>query len=457
MFNTFDYHITSNLSFLKESKLLIAISGGLDSVILTHLCHELKLDISLAHCNFNLRGKESDDDEDFVLELAETLDLEVFIERFSTEEFAKDQKLSTQMAARDLRYNWFSKLAESLHFDYILTAHHADDNLETFLINLTRGTGLSGLTGIPEINDNIVRPLLSFSRQELEFYATKHNIKWREDSSNASDKYLRNKLRHHVIPVLKETNVNLLQNFKTTLDHLNDTSDIVEESLRAVAKRAIIDIDEHKMVLDVLPFKKANNPKAYLYEMFKDYGFTAWDDMVGLLEAQSGKQILSDRYRLVKDRAHLILTHRNTQEDEAHTECSRSALKDTFIIHTLEDKTQTPAGTLSFDEVDAVVGNQSRVVFVDKSKLKFPLSLRQWQEGDVFYPLGMKGKKKLSKYFKDEKLSLVDKEHVWLLISEEKMVWVIDRRADERFKVTESTTHILKITLSVSSSKVEYM
>lgn len=457
MLKNFTNHIENQLPFLKEARLLIAISGGLDSVLLTHLCHELKLDITLAHCNFNLRGAESDGDEAFVLELADNLDLEVFIERFSTEEFAKDQKLSTQMAARDLRYNWFSELAESLHFDYIVTAHHADDNLETFLINLTRGTGLSGLTGIPEINDNIVRPLLPFSREALETYANDTNLKWREDSSNASDTYLRNKLRHHVIPVLKETNANLLQNFKTTLGHLKDTSDIVEESLRAVAKRAIIDIDEHKMVLDVLPFIKANNPKAYLYEMFKDYGFTAWDDMVDLLEAQSGKQILSDKYRLVKDRAHLILTHRNTQEDEEHTERSRSALKDTFIIHTLEHKIQTPAGTLSFDEVDAVVGNQSHVIFVDKYKLKFPLSLRQWQEGDVFYPLGMKGKKKLSKYFKDEKLSLVDKEHVWLLISEEKMVWVVDRRADERFKVTESTTHILKITLSVSSRKVESM
>jgi tRNA(Ile)-lysidine synthase len=444
----FTNHIENQLPFLKEARLLIAISGGLDSVVLTHLCHELKLDITLAHCNFNLRGAESDGDEAFVLELADNLDLEVFIEHFSTNEFAKDQKLSTQMAARDLRYNWFSELAESLHFDYIVTAHHADDNLETFLINLSRGTGLSGLTGIPEINEHIVRPLLPFSREALETYANTTNLKWREDSSNASDTYLRNKLRHHVIPVLKETNANLLQNFKTTLGHLNDTSDIVEESLRAVAKRAIIDIDEHKMVLDILPFKKANNPKAYLYEMFKDYGFTAWDDMVDLLEAQSGKQILSDKYRLVKDRAHLILTHRNTQEDEEHTEHterSRSALKDTFIIHTLEHEIQTPAGTLSFDEAAAVVGHQSHVIFVDQSKLKFPLTLRQWEEGDVFHPLGMNGKKKLSKYFKDEKLSLIDKENVWLLISEENIVWVLNRRADERFKVTDKTSTIVKI------------
>ena len=438
MLKNYTNHIHNQLPFLKEAQLLIAISGGLDSVVLTHLCHELKLDIALAHCNFNLRGAESDGDEDFVLELADNLDLDVYIERFSTEEFAKDNKLSTQMAARDLRYNWFSELADSLHFDYILTAHHADDNLETFLINLSRGTGLSGLTGIPEINENIVRPLLSFSREELETYAKDHNLKWREDSSNASDTYLRNKLRHHVIPVLKETNANLIQNFQTTLEHLKDTTDIVEESLRAVAKRAIVDLDEHKMVLDILPFKKANNPKAYLYEMFKDYGFTAWDDILDLLEAQSGKQVFSEQYRLVKDRTHLILTHRNDGVVKSSSNVS-------FMIEKAAINIQTPAGTLSFDEAAAVVGHQSHVIFVDQSKLKFPLTLRQWEEGDVFHPLGMKGKKKLSKYFKDEKLSLIAKENVWLLISEEKIVWVLNRRADERFKVTDKTSTIVKI------------
>ncbi len=443
MLKNFTNHIDNQLPFLKEGKLLIAISGGLDSVILTHLCHELKLDIALAHCNFNLRGQESDEDENFVLELAENLELDVFIESFSTLEFAKEHKLSTQMAARELRYNWFSELAESLHFDYILTAHHADDNLETFLIHLTRGTGLSGLTGIPEINENIVRPLLAFSREALETYAKDHNLKWREDSSNASDAYLRNKLRHHVIPVLKETNPNLLQNFKTTVDNLKDTTDIVEESLRAVAKRAIIDIDEHKMVLDILPFKKANNPKAYLYEMFKDYGFTAWSDIEDLLDAQSGKQVFSDTYRLVKDRTHLILTHRN---DDIIQSDSEDAL---HIIESTK-KIQTPAGTLFFDEADAVFGKRSNVIFVDRNALTFPLSLRKWQEGDVFHPLGMKGKKKLSKYFKDEKLSLVDKENVWLLISEDNIVWVMDRRADARFKVRKKTTDIIKITLETS-------
>lgn len=442
MFVNFETHIDNSLDFLRDSKLLIAISGGLDSVVLTHLCHSLELDISLAHCNFGLRGQESDADEAFVLELAENLDLEVFIEHFSTEEFAKQHKLSIQMAARELRYNWFSELAESLEFDYILTAHHADDNLETFLINLSRGTGLSGLVGIPEVNDAIVRPLLPFSREELETYAKANHLKWREDSSNASDAYLRNKLRHHVIPVLKETNPNLLQNFKMTLAHLNDTSDIVEESLRAVAKRAIVDIDEHKLVLDILPFKKANNPKAYLYEMFKDYGFTAWEDMVALLDAQSGKQIFSERYRLLKDRTHLILTKINDKERSQleHVEAP-------VVIKSIDHTIQTPVGTLSFNEEAAVFEKRTNVIVVDRDVLEFPLHLRQWRKGDVFYPLGMTGKKKLSKYFKDEKMSVIDKENVWLLTSNGDIVWVLNRRADDRFKVTDATVNSLKIEL----------
>ncbi|HLT34407.1 MAG TPA: tRNA lysidine(34) synthetase TilS, partial [Aquaticitalea sp.] len=193
MLTEFHRHINSRLPFLLKGKLLLAISGGMDSVVLTHLCKKAQLNIALAHCNFNLRGAESDDDEEFVLQLADDLDLEVFIESFETEEYSREHKLSTQVAARELRYNWFHELSDQLDFDYILTAHHADDNLETFLINFTRGTGLEGLTGIPEMNGKIVRPLLPFSRANLELYAISEKIQWREDSSNVSKKYLRNK------------------------------------------------------------------------------------------------------------------------------------------------------------------------------------------------------------------------------------------------------------------------
>ena len=427
MQGTFKNHINNHLSFLKASRLLIAISGGIDSVVLTHLCHKLKLNVALAHCNFNLRGDESDADEAFVLELAKNLDLEVFIQNFDTNLYAKEHKRSIQMAARELRYTWFYELAEQLKFDYILTAHHADDNLETFLINFTRGTGLEGLTGIPEINGKFVRPLLLFSSSDIERFAKENNIKWRDDSSNKSVKYLRNKLRHEVVPVLKEINPSLLQSFQNTIENLNDTADIVEE---------IKSIDEHNIVFKISEFKKVNNPKAYLFEVFKDYGFTEWQDLVDLLDAQPGKQVLSSDYRLIKDRDYLLLSHveaKNNDED---------------ILISEEDKAvKTPFGILFFDEANAVLEKTPNIIYVDNDKLKFPLKLRKKEEGDVFFPLGMNGKKKLSKYFKDEKLSLLDKENTWLLCSENDIVWVVNKRADNRFKVTENTKNILKIRL----------
>ncbi len=435
MLDHFKSHIKNQLDFLNQGKLLIAISGGIDSVVLTHLCDQLHLNIALAHCNFNLRGTESDMDEDFVLQLAEDLNLEVFVQRFDTEKYAKDNKRSIQMAARELRYDWFRNLSEQLGFDFVLTAHHADDNLETVLINLTRGTGLEGLTGIPEVNDTFVRPLLPFSSDDIAAYAKTYHIKWRDDSSNKSVKYLRNKLRHEVVPILKEINPSLLQSFQNTLRNLNDAADIVEESTNAVLKRAIETIEDNHIAFKISEFKKVNNPKAYLYEVFKNYGFTEWNDVVDLLDAESGKQVFSETHRLIKNRAHLLLSDRTPDESLA------------ISISEIDSQILVPLGTLLFDEVDVVDKQQTHIIFVDKDTLQFPLVLRKKQEGDTFYPSGMLGKKKLSKYFKDEKLSLIDKEKVWLLCSNDKIVWVVGKRSDSRFKVTENTKDILKIEL----------
>jgi tRNA(Ile)-lysidine synthase len=433
----FKNHIENKLPFINKSKILIAISGGIDSVVLAHLCDQLKLNFALAHCNFNLRAKESNVDEDFVIELAEQLDVEVFVQNFDTEAYAKENKQSIQMAARELRYDWFNDLAEQLQYDFILTAHHADDNLETFLINFTRGTGLNGLTGIPEVNDNIVRPLLRFSRAQIEDYANSNSILWREDSSNSSLKYLRNKLRHEVVPILKEINPQLLDSFQSTLTNLNDTADIVDESLNAVAKRAIVNIDATGITYKVSEFKKVNNPKAYLFEMFKDYGFTEWNDVVDLLDAESGKQVFSKSHRLIKHREYLILA-------DCHSERSEESL----TINNTDKSVQTPLGTFFFDEADAVLNTTKHKIYLDKDKLTFPLELRLWQQDDIFYPLGMKGKKKISKYLKDEKLSLVEKENTWVLISEGQIIWVVGKRGDNRFKVTGETKQILKIKIS---------
>ena len=270
----------------------------------------------------------------------------------------------------------------------------------------------------------------------MEDYAKSKSLHWREDSSNATDKYVRNYLRHHVIPELKSINSELLQNINVTVNNLKDTADIVEESLHAVAKRAIEDIDSHAIRFKVSEFKKVNNPKAYLYEMFKEYGFTSWDDIVALLDAQSGKQVLSETHRLIKDRKHLILTEISDVEEED------------ILIEDLYQSIETSFGELKFIETDKTGKSNRNNIYVNKDELKFPLTLRKWRKGDIFYPSGMKGKKKLSKYFKDEKLSLPEKEEVLLLCSGDKIVWVVGKRADERFKVSEKTKHILNIRLN---------
>ncbi|MEZ4797677.1 MAG: tRNA lysidine(34) synthetase TilS [Flavobacteriaceae bacterium] len=433
MLKQFEQHINKNFPFLKKGKLLIAISGGVDSVVLAYLCKEINLNVALAHCNFNLRDKESDADEDFVLELAKNWNLEVFIENFNTKQFAQDKKMSTQVAARTLRYFWFDEIASQLGYQYILTAHHADDNFETFLINLSRGTGLDGLLGIPDVNENIVRPLLPFKREDIEKFAKQKKLKWREDSSNSSTKYLRNKLRHDVIPILKGINPKLLQNFKKTQEYLNDIKDIVDDRIDEVAKKVVSKTSHNGIALHIEELQKLTNTQAYLYELLHGFGFTQWNDILDLLSAQSGKQIFSNTHRLLKDRDYLILSEIKEQQDKS------------IKITDYQSLVLVPFGKLSIKEVDKTTKTSKHIIYLDKSLLKFPLTLRQWKEGDFFFPLGMKGKKKLSKYFKDEKLSLLEKENIWLLCSDNDIVWILNQRADSRFEVTEKTKSILKI------------
>lgn len=434
MLQAFQNHINLNLDFLNRSKVLLAVSGGVDSVVLAHLCKKIDLDIALAHCNFNLRGAESDLDEKFVIDLGNQLNVEVFYQEFDTKSYAKQNKLSTQMAARELRYQWFDELCEQLHFEYILTAHHADDNLETFLINLSRGTGLEGLTGIPEINALKVRPMLQFSRADIEGYAKLNSLEWREDKSNSSKKYLRNKLRHEVIPVLKEINPQLLVNFGKTIDHIQDSKQIIEDRIDQVSDK-IIDVREDGVYFNVEAIQALNNPKAYLYELLKSYGFTEWDDINNLLNAQSGKQVFSKDWRLIKNRSELILTQRESEIKEV-------------VQHNDSDVIEFKNGKLRLKTVTSIGEDSPSSIFVDNDKLKRPLIVRSFEKGDLFYPSGMRGKKKISKYFKDEKLSLIEKENCSLLCSGSHIVWVINRRADRRFEVSENTTNILKITFT---------
>jgi tRNA(Ile)-lysidine synthase len=286
-------HIDENFSFLKNKKLLIAISGGIDSVVLSHLLHQLNYTISLAHCNFQLRGEESDLDEEFIKNLGTELDISTFSIRFETDKYSKENKLSTQLAARKLRYDWFQQLTEENNFDYILTAHHADDNLETFLINLTRGTGLDGLTGIPPINKNIIRPLLVFSREEIEECALNNSIKWRKDASNLETKYVRNKIRHKIVPILKELNPSLLKTHNKTTESLKQSQQIITDRIKEISTK-VTSKQNDILKINISELVKLPNPKAYLYQLLKRYKFTSWNDIYDLIYAQSSKKVLTN-------------------------------------------------------------------------------------------------------------------------------------------------------------------
>ena len=428
-------HIAQNFPFLENKKLLLATSGGLDSIVMAHLFHQLNYTIALAHCNFQLRGLESFGDQNFVQDYASTNDIPLFLTQFDTEAFAKDYKLSTQVAARDLRYNWFYELLETENYDYVLTAHHEDDSIETFLINLSRGTGLEGLVGIPTQNDKIMRPLLLFSREEIANYANENNIEWREDSSNASDKYLRNKIRHDLVPLLKELNPNFISSFQKTQSYLQESQAMVEDAAIMVYQQ-VAKQEGEEIYFDLNQLKKLPNYSSYLYQWLHEFGFTAWADIYDLVESQSGKQVFAAEFRLLKDRDFLILSPIDLDPS-----------KEEYFITEGTAEVKIPLN-LSFCKVDAIHIPTNTAIFVDKDKLAFPLVLRKWKEGDYFQPFGMEGQsKKVSKLFKDSKLSLIDKEHTWILWSENKIVWVVGIRQDERYRIDSKTQNILKIEL----------
>ena len=433
MLRQFENQVSNHFPFLQGKKLLLAVSGGLDSMVLVHLFQQLNYEIVVLHCNFQLRGLESFEDQQFIQEYSNTNAIPFVFTQFDTEAFAADFKVSIQVAARELRYSWFYEQLAIQKGDFILTAHHADDNLETFLINLSRGTGLEGLTGIPAQNEKVIRPLLSFSRQQIEEYASVNKLKWREDSSNASDKYLRNKIRHHLVPLLKELNPNFISSFEKTQSFLSEAQELVDDAAIMVYQQVAREEGED-IYFDLVRLLQLPNYSSYLYQWLKEFGFTAWDDIYELVDGQSGKQVLAPYFRLIKDRDCLILSPLPSQENQQE-----------FKIESIESKVKFPLN-LDFSTVSKIGVASDSTIFVDQDKLVFPLTLRHWNEGDVFQPFGMEGKsKKVSKLFKDEKLSLIDKEKIWLLCSNNQVVWVVGIRQDERFKIDPNSKKLLKI------------
>ena len=428
-------NIEKNFSSLLNNKFIVAVSGGVDSIVLLHLCRNLKLNFVVAHCNFKLRGKESDDDELFVKNLAAKYKISFYSNSFNTKELSNSSNKSVQMIARDLRYSWFNKLSEELGIDYIITAHHIDDSIETFLINLSRGAGINGFLGIPEVNNKINRPLLAFTKDQLKSYALENKILFREDSSNKKKDYLRNQIRLEVIPKLKKINPYLLESFPKTIKKLEQSKSIIADRIAKVLSEVSFK-KGGELFFEIESIKNLSNIEAYVYEIFKQYNFTQWDDIVDLLDSQTGKEVVSKTHRLLKNREYLILTKKVGLQEIS------------TLINSSKEEIKISAGTIIFSKADKIDKKNPYSIFLDSKKLKFPLKVRNVVSGDYFYPFGMDGKKKVSKYLKDQKISKYDKEKTLILeTSKNEIVWLIGMRLDHRFSVTDKTKEILKIQL----------
>ena len=422
----------SKIPAFEKKKFLVAVSGGLDSMVLSHLFHKYHLDFEWAHCNFKLRGKESDDDEIFIRKTAESLQIPLHINICPV-----DKNQNTQLAARKNRYKWFEQLKNRFSFDYIVTAHHFNDATETFFINLLRGSGIKGLTGIPQ-NNSIIRPLLWVTREEIANYAKKNNITWREDSSNRSDKYLRNKIRRHLMPVLKEISPDYEKAFAKSMRFLKEDREIIEEWFDLYKKNLIVREGDTER-LSISGWRLMKHPRQFLYHWLSPYHFSDWDSIYSLPGAQTGKFIENKDYTLVKHGDYLILAKKQNEK------------KDSFFFHTLPAQIEFPQAfgfqLLKKEEIDMnkIKSAGKNTVYIDFDKVKFPLIIRKKQKGDYFYPLGMKGKKKLSDFFKDEKLSLPEKEKIWLFCDANNIMWISGKRLDDRYKINKNTKKILKI------------
>ena len=432
MVTAFKKHIAAHFPSLADQKILVACSGGLDSIVLLHLLQKIGFTLGVAHCNFKLRGAHSDADLSFVETIAGNLGVPVFTTVFDTKTYAKTQGVSTQVAARELRYQWFYSTARANGYDRIATGHHADDDLETFFINLSRVTGLRGLTGIASNTEQVIRPLLPFSRAQIMQFAKKEELFWREDSSNSTRDYLRNKLRLDVIPAFKGVNKTVLQNFQQTQQHLKESQALLEDYITLVTKLVVSQTDAGYEI-DIKQLQALPNTNTLLFELLYPYGFTDFKAIASILESEVGKKVLSKQYVLQKDRNHLVLTTKE-QVVDSHVYC----------IDAKQQSCTTPI-KLNFTEVAQVGEHEPHSLYVDAGKLTYPLKVRAWRLDDVFHPFGMKGKKKLTKFFKDEKLSLLSKNSVWVLESGDEIVWVIGLRPDERYKVTSATKEVLKI------------
>jgi tRNA(Ile)-lysidine synthase len=435
MLNGFNSFIKGNGLAKEGDKILLAVSGGIDSMAMAHLFLMAGYQTAIAHCNFSLRGKDSDMDEDLVRQFASCHNIPFFSTRFDTKKHSRDNGLSIQMAARELRYIWFEKIMNENNYDLLSVAHNLNDNVETFIINLIRGTGIAGLAGMKPLSNRIIRPLLFATRRKIEIFCSENNISYREDLSNEDTKYTRNKIRHKIIPVLKEINPSIETTLNETAERIAGINEIVNNYISEIREKVSEDKGELTSfsISKLLPFIQN---RTILFELFKPFGITGvmLSDLVSVIEGKTGNQLFTSTHRIVKNRKEIILSHEGKLNN------------DLFLIDDLTDFLKVPGIESAWYEEASVTYEISSDRFsacIDAEKIKFPLTVRKWKPGDRFYPLGMKHQKKLSDYFIDCKYSILEKENKLILESEGRIIWIIGDRLDNRFRITAHTKKAL--------------
>lgn len=459
LLHQFQLHWQQNFFQLSTTNchLLAAVSGGVDSVVLTDLIFHSGFSFTIAHCNFQLRGEESERDEAFVRSLGEKYGVETLVKKFDTLQFADEKKLSMQEAARELRYEWFKELlsqkakgkSENGSANYPLstinyklaTAHHADDNVETVLFNIFRGTGINGLHGILPKQEKIIRPLLFAKREDILAYAKENKLEWVEDSSNTSSKYTRNYIRHEVLPMLKQIFPSVTENISNSIERWKEGEELYEQAI-ALHKKKLCEVKGNEVHIPVLKLQKSSPLKTIIFEIIKDFGFTPsqTEEVLALLQSESGKYVASSSHRIIRNRSWLIIAPNHTKQ------------ADNILIEETDKRISFADGELIIEHTaNCQPSTGSSIATLDAAEIEFPLLLRKWKQGDYFYPLGMRKKKKLSRFLIDQKASIIEKEKVWVVESNKRILWIIGYRIDDRFKITPSTKEIIKLTFKTLS------
>ncbi|MFP4047553.1 MAG: tRNA lysidine(34) synthetase TilS [Bacteroidales bacterium] len=440
MIDRFLEYCSQHQLYAEQDKILLGVSGGVDSMVMLDLFLKAEVKVGIAHVNFQLRGNEADDEQDFVRKYAMNKDIAFHTVAFDTHDYANEKGVSVQVAARQLRYNWFEEIRRKHGYSCVAVAHNKNDEVESLLINLTRGTGIRGITGIKPKQNSVIRPVLFAERKEIMEYASLHNVPFKEDSSNLSVKYSRNRIRHNIIPEFENINPRFIHTVTENIERFQSVCNIYDQWISEV-KNDIVTWENETVYIDIEALKNYEEKNTILFEILREFAFTkeVTKEIFKSVDSDSGKCFYSQSHKLIKDRQYLIVAPLQQVEQRR------------YYIEKGTEQVTFPV-TMTLREVekngDYIIPKDRNIASLDYDKLVFPLIIRKWEKGDYFKPLGLNHYKKLSDFFIDRKYSLVDKERVWLLTSGEKIVWVIGDRIDDNFKVTPYTRKVLQVEYS---------